>query len=1030
MTVAGEIFVAVSPEAAGFAKKLERQLQAAGLTNVGTVAGVALAVGIGFALTKIGSMFEDMHHQIEKETGATGAVLDGLGKTAVAAFKDVPVSLGAAATAVDELFRRGVPLGPQLDALAKQELFLAKITKEDLGGNVEATTALMARFNIPLGQQSRELDVLFKAQQRSGKGFGELASNLQSGGLLLQSFGFNLDQSTALIANLEKHGANLSPVLAGLRLAFGKITGAGGDPKKVLADLIAEFSDGTPRVKAAADAINLFGKRSGAEMVAQLERGAFVVGDLLAVITNGKDGIDATGFATLSLGDKFTLLKNRILVALQPISEFAVTAVIALLTLTGPFKVLRPFVDSFVNGIIVLSKEGAALVRVFDALTPGEQKVVLGLIALTAAAFAFKSVGLAQVINLIGTEITGTMPWLLAIGATIAVIGLAVKELGSLDQGKKQAEAIRALSDATVDASGRMQPTIATLAQGFTALFTSSSKAISPNLPGVIAASGSNIGQLSKAVTGGATAWGEYYGKVIRALDAAGNSPKALAAAATALDRTRAAVILSARADIARMMATGGLTQAMVDAIQKQATLKDGSIDYGRAIELATAKVISLAAAQRKNADAAATSSVGYRDLVRQFATGALSEAGFTAEMVKFGFAAADAKTKTTDVKAAIDSFVGAAVGALPTIGAAISSFSSDIATATSTLQSDLDAQVQLQERAGKSAVKSTTSTASALLAVNNKIALDQQRITSGQASNTNALDNDLNRRTTILQQGQVKGSAASAQLADDIIANNKKIHEDYIKVAHANDPATFTASLVKQSAGVQSFQKNLTKLLNEGLGPLAGELAKQGPAAAGALAQGLADAPAKAVAAEKAVEMSNAIAASYKKFIQAKYPELANIGKGAGVNISAGIAGGIRAGTPAVLQAVDDMSGRVVAHVNAQWRIKSPSQVAHSLGSLFGEGLALGLESAGTRVTDAARTLSTSVTTALTPKTIPLGKLIASGLTVSGQAGAQRADAQQQQSAAHGVFAGATIQFPDKTDPKHLAAELAWSLR
>lgn len=378
MSVIGDAFVAIHPDSAGFASKLEGQLRAVNLGGVGALVGATAVAGVVVGLAKIGQEFGSARVQIQRETGATGAELTRTFDTVKTVLKDVPDSITKVTDAVDELRRRGTPLGASLDKLATQELDLARITKTDLAGNVEATTALFAKFNVPLQQQPAALDAIFKGYQQSGKGLSELTGSLLSGGAALGQFGFDIFQSTALVAGLTKAGVNVQPALAGLRKAFGQIAKEGGDPKKALQDLIDEFTNGTPPAKALSDAIKLFGTRSGAELATAIQQGKFEVKDLLKLITDGKGGIEDTSLATRTFGEELGILKNQVLVDLQPLGTAVWTALRgAILSATKP-------VGDLVSNVARLAKALAPLGVIVAILAGSGFKLLLGVVSLVA----------------------------------------------------------------------------------------------------------------------------------------------------------------------------------------------------------------------------------------------------------------------------------------------------------------------------------------------------------------------------------------------------------------------------------------------------------------------------------------------------------------------------------------------------------------------------------------------------------------------------------------------------------------------
>lgn len=380
-------------------------LPTASLGPVGALLGAGLVVGFGAALVGIGQAFGSAKVQIARETGETGAALTKTFDAVKATLREVPDSIGTVTSAVDELRRRGVPLGATFDTLAKQELELANITKTDLASNVETTTALFSKFNVPLREQPAALDAIFKGYQQSGKGLSDLTDSLKTGASALSQFGFNIFSSTALISGLERAGVNVQPALAGLRKAFATIAKEGGDPKTALQNLISEFSNGTPRAVALADAIKLFGSRAGTELATAIQAGKFDVKDLLKTITDGKGGIEQTAAATRTFGEQLAIFKNQALVALQPIASAVWKQIRAdILLAAGP---VEDFAKSFAHLFVSLAPVGAAV----------------GVLAGGAL------LGLLNVVKLVGTGVDGVATVLDHLPAPVLIAAAAVAVL-------------------------------------------------------------------------------------------------------------------------------------------------------------------------------------------------------------------------------------------------------------------------------------------------------------------------------------------------------------------------------------------------------------------------------------------------------------------------------------------------------------------------------------------------------------------------------------------------------------------------
>lgn len=1070
MSIIGEAFIAISPESAGFASKLRAQLTGSSFVQqlgAGPTAAIAAALAATAAIAVVGEKFEEVNHQIQEETGATGEELERLAETVKSAFGDVPGSLHNTATAVDELFRRGTPLGGALERLAKQELFLAKITKTELGPNVEATTAIFAKFNIPLAQQSRALDVLFKAQQQSGKGLDALLSPLRTSASILQQFGFGLEESAALIATLSKAGVNVQPALIALRLSFGKLAAEGKDPRKALADIVEQLTSGVNPTKAMANAIALFGKRSGAELATAIKAGRFSTADMLKLITDGRGGIIETGKETLSLGDKFSLLRDKIVAGLAPLGTKLVEFIEQGVDAAGPpiAKLINSISGLVTEVLPALLPLGVALGAIFRGSGPALEAFAAGIEALTSGLQALGS-PLTGVILLLGASVVAYHAYatasLLAVRASIAFesalafatgpIGLAVvaitalgfslKALGSLDQGKKQRQAIADLTDTIVDKSGVLNEGVASLTDGFAKFFKASEKAISPNLPGVLGASGSSVKQLSEAVTHGEKEWGVYYGRVIRALAAAGNSPKALKAAEVALDRTRAAVITATRAEFDRARAAGLITKADAERIQVQATLADGTIDYARAVallntQLSTAQAVAAQAVEQADAQKLAVfkESEAYRELVAQLSQGAITADVFSTQLASMADVGAKAaKAVGDELAGAMKSFVDTAVGALPSAGSAIDKFAADVTSAQDAVTSALQDQASDVAAAQQAVSSAFESSASAVLSAqeslsdairsrDDAVAHAANNFAAAEARRSDQVTNAQRRLVQVTRENNAKIAEAQENLAKVSRDKANEVLAANAKLAHDRSPQAFIDNLNAQTKLTATFMGNLQKLVAEGFTPLAAELAKKGPEAAGALTANLATDPVKAAAANKAAAIGAAVTSSFRAFLTRNFDPIKNDGVELGTSLIDGIIQGISDSEGRLTKRITRLGDNVVQVLAGQWGIKSPSTVGITLGQQFGEGLAIGLASSVGGVNAATAGLGAASTNGLRRlaglRLSPLGR---SALAVQGQAGSERADAR-------GQLDGLQMIFNEKVEPLHVAAEVAWRI-
>lgn len=278
------------------------------------------AIAAGAALVKIGADFDQAVDTIRVGTGATGPALAALKVDFKRAFESVPADAKTVAEALAEINKRTGATGVPLQQLTKQFVELSRITGTDVSTNIAAVTRAFGDWGIKSAGQSKALDALFRASQKTGMGVAELAQKVVQFGAPLRQFGFSFEQSAALMGKWEKEGVNTQLVLGGLKIALGKVSKAGKDPANALADLQSKIRNAGSSAAANKIAIEAFGQRAGPDMAAAIREGRFSLGDLYKTVKGGKETILGAAKDTMDWQEKLQLLKNKAFVALEPVA--------------------------------------------------------------------------------------------------------------------------------------------------------------------------------------------------------------------------------------------------------------------------------------------------------------------------------------------------------------------------------------------------------------------------------------------------------------------------------------------------------------------------------------------------------------------------------------------------------------------------------------------------------------------------------------------------------------------------------------
>lgn len=350
----GEVVIRILGDAAGLDGTLgatSGKLGAFGSGAIGVFAGVgAAALAVGGLLLDIGTKFEEAFNTIRRETGATGPQLQTLETNFKDVVSTVPAKFGDAAEAVSKLHQiLGLSGGP-LEKESEQVLELNRITGGDLSTTLTDVTGLFSNWQVATKDQGVQLDSLFRASQISGTGVQTLMEQVQTSGAVFRGVGFSLNETTGLLALFDKAGLNTDGVVAALKKSLATFAKEGKDPRTALMGIIAELQKAPDSVKATEDAFTVFGARGGQQLIDAVKTGRVDFKAMMDTIAGGSDTIRKAGDDTMTLKDRFEVLKNKVFVELEPIaSKFLGTLVKGVEEIGPAFDHAKKFVEGFVN---------------------------------------------------------------------------------------------------------------------------------------------------------------------------------------------------------------------------------------------------------------------------------------------------------------------------------------------------------------------------------------------------------------------------------------------------------------------------------------------------------------------------------------------------------------------------------------------------------------------------------------------------------------------------------------------------------
>ena len=318
-----------------------------GLQKTAKAAGKAIGAGLAVGavgIIKMGTAFEGVERTLRVGTGATGEALEGLKDITKSIATSVPADFQDIGTAVADINTRLGFSGQELESFSTQMLNLSRITGTDLQTNIASVTRALGDWGAGAGDAETAADTLFTVAQMTGIEFNKLSDSLVNYGAPLRQVGFTFEESAVMIGKFEKEGVNAELVLGSLRQALGKMAREGEPAIETFRRTVKAIEDAGDASEANKKALELFGARAGPDMAAAIREGRFELDDYFKQMESGGDTINAATAETETLGEKMTLLKNRVMMTLAPVVERAFSAI------EQAFRKIEPHVERLIEG--------------------------------------------------------------------------------------------------------------------------------------------------------------------------------------------------------------------------------------------------------------------------------------------------------------------------------------------------------------------------------------------------------------------------------------------------------------------------------------------------------------------------------------------------------------------------------------------------------------------------------------------------------------------------------------------------------
>ena len=320
-------------------KKAEKNVKGMGTKFKSAMKGVAMAAGgltlAAGAAAKLGQEYQEATNTIAAGTGATGEQLEGLTQSFQDVWATVPQDAATVSSAIADVNTELGLEGEELEAVTKSFLDASRVMGEDVNPLIKAVTDSLIAFGEDTGGAEISLDRLMVASQAVGVPMTQLADTVVKFGPQLATMGLNVDEATALVANMEAAGLSASKMMPGLNTAVKKLADEGvTDIRGGLRDMINSIENAESESEALAIATDAFGAGAGIRFKDAIDKGVFSLEDMIGAMESGDGKVAELAASTLTMSDKFDIMKNKVKGALAPVGNFA--------TALGPIVIMIP----------------------------------------------------------------------------------------------------------------------------------------------------------------------------------------------------------------------------------------------------------------------------------------------------------------------------------------------------------------------------------------------------------------------------------------------------------------------------------------------------------------------------------------------------------------------------------------------------------------------------------------------------------------------------------------------------------------
>ena len=323
---------------------------------------------IGEAAVEMAGDFSEASATIVEGTGASGEALDGLNRSAKAAFgsiADADADLNSISAILAELKTRFGVTGDEAEDLTRKVSNFAQHTGTDGVGAVDSIADIMHRWGLDMEDVDGLLDDLTTANQSCQMSVDQLSGYLVNNSTQFQELGYSTEDALAMLISLSDGGANVGTVMSGLTKGVGNLSEVTDDVPGAFqdaVDAIAECGSVSEALQAQVGDTGktveeIFGKKAAQELATNIQNGSFSIEGWTQALQENDGALQSTTENATTMQDAMSQAANNVSLALgstfAPAIADVVTQVAQVITQVAQVVQDSPMLQAVVMGVAV-----------------------------------------------------------------------------------------------------------------------------------------------------------------------------------------------------------------------------------------------------------------------------------------------------------------------------------------------------------------------------------------------------------------------------------------------------------------------------------------------------------------------------------------------------------------------------------------------------------------------------------------------------------------------------------------------------